>query len=391
MNETSDAGLLYPYLSGDTIGGNLRSETYRFSGGYARRYRSFSWGLAAAFRATQEYRAVDPRPANIASDLRVSAGFAFYPCTDYVLGGAVHLQKYKQKNEIDFYNELGDVKIFHYTGLGMDYARFRTKADRTYYIGQGAGASLNLKPRHVAGFSATMDYSYSGFEKIIASLNELNMLELADRSATAEAGYRTEGKGFFRAFRLNGYLRQRAGNENIFGNESSNNYPYIASIWQYRHRLAGVEAAALCEYRSNGNTVWEAQPAAGYDTETEQYLYPARKISFDAATLSLRLAATVTKGRCAFRTQAFVRHRMPIESSMDVSGNGNENDNYSLPALLHNFASRSGRQTLLALDERFDFAFRDNYALFLQCRWQYGEYVNRIRSNYFTFSCGINF
>ena len=72
-NETSDYDLLHPYVMGDSVGGDLRTEQYRFQGGYAGRAGRIVWGAEAAYRATLAYRQVDPRPHNIAARLQASA------------------------------------------------------------------------------------------------------------------------------------------------------------------------------------------------------------------------------------------------------------------------------------------------------------------------------
>ena len=50
-NETSDYTLLYPYVMGDTVGGNLKSEQYYFAGGYARQTGRFTFGVYASYCA----------------------------------------------------------------------------------------------------------------------------------------------------------------------------------------------------------------------------------------------------------------------------------------------------------------------------------------------------
>ncbi|MFR0835461.1 MAG: DUF6850 family outer membrane beta-barrel protein [Barnesiella sp.] len=46
---------------GDTIGGDLQTEQYRFSGGYSGK-EDYSHGATGAYRAKIEYRDRDPRP-----------------------------------------------------------------------------------------------------------------------------------------------------------------------------------------------------------------------------------------------------------------------------------------------------------------------------------------
>jgi hypothetical protein len=388
LNETSDPALLYPYLAGDTIGGNLRSEIYRFAGGYARRNDRFSWGVQADFRATQEYRAIDPRPGNIASDLHLSLGGSLSVPHGYAAALALHLRKYKQKNEIAFYNELGDVKVYHYTGLGTDYVRFRTKADRSNYNGNARGASVQLLPRRESGWIASVNYNRFFFEKVIASLNELNMLDLTEHETEAEAGYRRKNSAGVLAFRLHAATVRRYGRENIFGDESSNNYPFIVSLDQYRRRTDRLEAAALYE-RYAPNIRWAVQTTAGYEAEAENYTLPQREISRERLAAALRLTFDKNGEKVSFHAGAALKLGFPLNDA--IRWENDEQENFSRYALLRNHEYLAGKQTALTVDGRANYAFRRNYALFLALQWSWGEYAFGTTSNYVAASCGITF
>ena len=73
-NENIDWELVAPYVTGDSIGGFLKGETYYFNGGYADESGRWTWGLTGGYRASHNYRDKDPRPRNTASDLSFSAG-----------------------------------------------------------------------------------------------------------------------------------------------------------------------------------------------------------------------------------------------------------------------------------------------------------------------------
>ncbi|MDR2042503.1 MAG: hypothetical protein LBP98_09360 [Tannerella sp.] len=388
LNETSDPALLYPYLTGDTIGGNLQSEVYRFAGGYARHNAHFSWGIEAGFRAMQEYRAIDPRPRNIVSDLNLSLGGSISLPSGHAAAAALHFRKYKQKNEIDFYNELGDVKVYHYTGLGNDYARFRTKADQSHYNGNALGASLHLLPRQPNGAIASFKYSRFFFEKIISSLNELNMLDRTEQALEAEAGYRLKSSARAIAFRLSAVHLRKSGRENIFGDEASNNYPFIVVLEQYRRNIDRLEAAALCEYYRPALR-WAVQPSAGYEADAERYTLPQREISRKHFTAALRLAFDKSGEKLSFQVGAALKHYFPVSSAIVLTGD--EQENFSLPALRRNHEYLAGKRTALAIDGRLNYAFRRDYAVFLSLQWQQGRYIYDTTTNNITASAGINF
>ena len=168
-NETSDYLLLYPYVMGDTLGGDFKSERYYFGGGYTAESGRFIWGVDASYSATLGYRQVDPRPRNVTGELDFTLGAALTEVGYYRVGLSVNAFKYKQKNDIKFYNEQGNVTLYHFTGMGMDYYRFRGEKKETYYKGHRFGGSLNLLPETKSGFTVNVSFDNFRFEKIIES------------------------------------------------------------------------------------------------------------------------------------------------------------------------------------------------------------------------------
>ena len=82
-NETSDYDWVYPYVLGDSVGGDLRCEEYYFAGGYAREYARVTWGGTLDYRAAVEFRNIDPRPKNVVGELNASLGISLRTKTHY--------------------------------------------------------------------------------------------------------------------------------------------------------------------------------------------------------------------------------------------------------------------------------------------------------------------
>ena len=119
-NENIDWKLIAPYVTGDSIGGFLKGETYYFNGGYASESGSWTWGITGGYRASHNYRHKDPRPRNTASDLSFALG-AGYRLGTYRLGVSADFRLYQQKSEISFLADKGSTSVYHMLGLGMDY------------------------------------------------------------------------------------------------------------------------------------------------------------------------------------------------------------------------------------------------------------------------------
>ena len=217
-NETTDWELLYPYLLADSVGGDLSKEIYSFTGGYAARYESITWGGDFSYEASVAYRGIDPRPKNTTSDLSLSLGLSIPVSPSYLFDISVSGRKYKQTNGIKFYSELGVSKVYHLTGLGMHYNRFAGNNYSTYYNGYEWGGSLGVHTSCSIGFVGNVAYRYFSCEKIISSLNELPMARIGRHTFAGELLYRKSLSGIESwGIKLTGNYELKLGTENIFG------------------------------------------------------------------------------------------------------------------------------------------------------------------------------
>ncbi len=138
--DNADFRLTAPYLTEDTLGGDMRRETYAFYGGYRMRKNHVLWHTALQFRAEQSYRMRDPRAKNKVADLRVEASIG-YQWNRYALSLMAYGGRYKQNNEVRFYSELGETTIYHMANDTEPYARFSSNNKISYYSGYRAGKS----------------------------------------------------------------------------------------------------------------------------------------------------------------------------------------------------------------------------------------------------------
>lgn len=143
-NENIDWKLIAPYVTGDSIGGFLKGETYYFNGGYASESGSWTWGITGGYRASHNYRDKDPRPRNTASDLSFALG-AGYRLGTYRLGVSADFRLYQQKSEISF---LADKALLRYT-IYWDWAWIMCVSPETR-PGRSIKHPVGRKHRHSA-------------------------------------------------------------------------------------------------------------------------------------------------------------------------------------------------------------------------------------------------
>ncbi len=276
--ETTDPELLYPYLLADTVGGDLNSEIYTFSGSYADHSDRWAWGASLAYKATLEYRSVDPRPRNVAGCLDASAAIAYRLFDNYWLGGDLTFRRYTQSNDIEFKSEMGIDKIYHLTGPESHYARFAGVGLSTHYRGYRYGGGLTLYPASGRGFFIRAATSRFSFDNIITDLNKLPMASATHYTFEAMAGYLHPGEGFFWGANARLQTARRHGTENIFGDASSGVYPQIGSLQMYSHNSTTLSASVLGGICSGRSQLW-LRLTPGYSYESTAYRSPRYYLS----------------------------------------------------------------------------------------------------------------
>ncbi|MCM1109784.1 MAG: hypothetical protein NC336_01100 [Clostridium sp.] len=319
-NESADADLIYPYLSADSIGGDLRSESYSFMGSYADHRGRWGWGGQLSYDAGQHYRAVDPRPRNVTSRLDLTVGGAFRFAGNYMAGLSVDYRKYKQTNSIAFYSEMGKAKVYHLTGLGTHYARFAGAADNAYFNGHRAGGAIQLYPTGGNGAFLSVSLRRFSFEKILTGLNNLPLAEVAENQLSAEAGWQRRGnrlswgaKGYFRSSRRNG-------TENLFGDGTASVYPQIGSLEMFRDDRRDIGFGGFIELAAPGRRL-TLLPAVGHAHRLTTYANPSRRMLADSWSISATLEGARLAGRNWLLTGSLSASlRTPLDSSLELPG-----------------------------------------------------------------------
>lgn len=272
-NETADIDLIYPYITADSMGGDINSEYYSLGGGCSRIGSAWGWGVSAHYTAAQHYRAVDPRPRNITGLLDLSLGGSHKAWHGYTAAASLSLRRYTQSSDIDFKSETGVEKIYHLTGLGNHYARFAGLGLSAHYSGYRYGASVNLYPDTRRGLSVSVSASRFTFTKVLDDLNKLPLADVWHNELQAQVAWLAPSEhtdwaviGLVKAYR-------RHGAENIFGDASSNIYPQIGSLEMYADNSRDVSVTALVAHHTRRYRVW-ARAGGGYRHRREVYAMP---------------------------------------------------------------------------------------------------------------------
>lgn len=278
FNNTSDLNLVYPYTLADTLGGELQSEIYQFSGGYLHRFNSpYTVGVELSYRALMAHRDKDPRPKNTVSDLNFRIGVNRTMGSNYHIGLGLLLQKYKQDNNIKLFSNIEKIPIYHLTGLGMRNRRFDAVFTNAQFDGKGYGATLSLNTNQSNGWLGEMSYRVFQYDKLMTDLNDIPLNHLKEQKVHLLAGYQHKNW----AASLESKLSKRRGTEIIYGSPSSGHYPELDRNRAYKHQKQEYRLNLIWKWSSQ-KTAWFLAPTLSYSSSKESYNDPNRHYKYSA-------------------------------------------------------------------------------------------------------------
>lgn len=389
-NESSDFALLYPYVTGDSIGGDFNFEEYFFAGGYTYSIGKWTLGALLDYRALIEYRNRDPRPKNVVSDLHIGVGIARFIGADYRLGIAAHIRKYDQKSDISFYNDLGSTSVYHLTGLGMDYVRFAGDKKSCLYKGSSLGGSIDLLPVSEKGFFATVTYKSFNFTKYLTDINNLPLVHMGESAVNGEIGYMNEKTDFDYGIRVDVSYNQRTGTENIFGDPVTGIYPQISEAKQYSNNylqtmLAGIIGNSMIKR----SFTWCVSPYIGWQKVNSSYGSVQRLMEFSSVKGGVNGDAAANLGKSIWRLKAGVSYQANINAKMELTGMNMRSSRYQTLLSDYRFLSDNHADVNLALN--WSYMLNNKQALQANVRWMRGMYKNSGGTNLWEVSLGLVF
>ena len=390
-NETTDFELLYPYLMADTVGGKTQQEFYHFMGGFSYPLgKKWTIGAEGEYTAKMEYRTRDPRPKNLTGDLRAKVGVSYLLGGLYTIGAAVTARKYKQTNELKLYNEVSVPTIYHLTGLGNDYYRFRGVNTSTYYKGYGFGGMLTYSQKDQKGWFAQAEYEYTNIDKIISTLNELPMATLESNRFHATVGYLMNDAHRYYGANLEGELYRKYGTENIFGTAQDNIYPQIASAGLYSSAQDRIGMETFYETCNSNKSVWGGKWKLAYMGYSQKYEEPYRQLKHSAVATSLLLDGKLKLGKCLLMANLHGGYEWAIKRNFDDSFLAEDNSAMMQP-LIHANEYLAYDRWNMGADVEVPLLVARNFLPFVKLSWQYGHYLQTAHQNVLVASVGIRF
>lgn len=298
-NNCADYRRVAPYVTGDSVGGDITRRQYSFSGGYARRYRRLTWGVSAAYRAAMNHRSRDPRLKIIVSDLTAEAGVTLHLSESHAIGLSGRFNTYNQEADVEFYNPMNSIKVYILTGLGTVYTRFSGNSNsNTSYTGTEYGGSIQLLSTVPDGVSASVGYRHGNMRQLLRDLNNLDLTATATTAIELNAAAAKHIGILSGAITLNARMSETVGTENLFGTAAGNHYEKISSRNSYRHRQMSALTATPVSYRtaaSGSSHAVTVTPCVTIDYSDESYAAPRRRLAAVTVGPGLTTGYTFTR------------------------------------------------------------------------------------------------
>ncbi|MFZ4928205.1 DUF6850 family outer membrane beta-barrel protein [Chryseobacterium sp. Mn2064] len=276
-NENADYDIIYPYVAADSVGGNMKFETYQFSGGYSKKINTYTLGIMASYKATLSYRDIDPRPKNTTANFSLALGANKLMFQKFRIGMYADAEKYTQKHYLSFVSNQGYPMIYNMNGLGNYNELLSGKLRQAYYEGWSYGGGLQIFEADNRNWYLNLGIKKFNLDKLLTEYSDLNASKIDEQQFTFSAGkFFSSGKLVW-GILAEGNSTERKGTENLFLNENSRNYIQIGSVEKYKRQFNNIIFKGLLKMGKE-----ESQssflPFFGWLQEKEKYSSPSSKI-----------------------------------------------------------------------------------------------------------------
>lgn len=389
-NESADFQLIYPYVINDTVGGdNLQMEEYSFSGGFARQLNRWNFGLQMDYRALKEYRTLDPRPDNTVSDLHFKGGISRNLMTGYSVGSAVYYRKYKQKNEIKFYSNLGAPWIYHDTGMGTNAYMFSGIDNEAMIDGIGYGVNMQLLPNNFFGFTSSIAYDYFSYEKQLSTKSYLPLSEINEDKFSMYISYTKKQRAHIYGIKLSASHRDRRGTEHLYNLTGSSSYEKISSNEMYGHKVNKVELSLLYGAENVNNFSWVILPSVILNSSRETYRNPLRKMNFSSISEGVHAHLSTYSAKVLLSADVSIHITQNISKKLLLKGL--DSKSYASRILHKNYTYLSSNNIIYQARLRCDYPITKELALFVSTGVFYSSHNNGLDKYQIKISTGVVF
>lgn len=386
-NENSEYEKLYPYVTGDSVSADMKREAYVFNAGYACQASKIGFGAEMSYRSSLEYRDKDPRPRNTSLEVSARAGISYKVLGNHSLGIYADVQKYSQQSSIAFMNPYGKLILYHLTGLGMQYFRFKGDDDGVKYEGNSFGGGITWHSLNGEGLQAMLSSRREHIQKMLTERHYLPLCDTYQQDYKAEISWLKNFASHSLRIVLDADKKEREGKERIY-DDGTTNYHEITSSKPFNNNIYDISLYALGEYRMNENLTAELQPSVAYHYSKMTYANPYRemKTAHLRPSIDFRMSCITGKSLVSGGLSA----GYTANTSKNLLLNNPEIFAMTIAVERQNYEMQTSNHTDLGIFARYDFSI-DNMvnSIFLKAEYNCRIYSNNEKITHYTLSLGV--
>ncbi len=248
--------LYSPYVTTDSLGGDVNYDFYSIVGGYAFNKGCWNYGVEMSFDGEQAHRMTDPRLKNITSWVTAKVGVGYQGSRSTTLLSASY-QRNKQHQTMRYWRPGQQERIFVCNGLGLydtQYSLVVMGYSRMYYMWR---MDANLNHTHQLGDRTSLSVGV-GYDQYRVSTEETsvrNLFNATTRRVTPKLEL-VQNYSWGKQI-LYGELnhQSRAGEENIYETYLSDelNFVYDFRLISTRYNYFAENTDALLQFKTFWN------------------------------------------------------------------------------------------------------------------------------------------
>ncbi|WP_374440368.1 DUF6850 family outer membrane beta-barrel protein [Epilithonimonas sp.] len=387
-NENLDFERIAPYVTSDSVGGDLKLEDYHFSGGFAKTINRFSFGLSGSYDAELAYRSRDPRVRNTSSDLILSAGISYKIYKSYKIGVFGEFNKYTQNSSVSLVNEVSYPIVYQSVGFGYTNYLFHNSLTTQYEeFGYRAGAQISSKDGK--------DFYITGMflnSNNIKSIYPKNGNRYYDSSDLENKTYLLEAAKFISlknnriGFIINYNSKIRTGEEYGY-TSNSDRMEQIFKRKAYKKEEYTTSVRALYQLTKE-KYIFSAVPFFSYQEVTERRLYPFSGQKYDAYTIGLEMDIKLEINKNRVLTLRPVYSYRKINNAINALDSNVSAAN--LEWISDDFTILTSNIETTGATIRYDFKMAKFPPIFVSGQW-ITSIIKQQSNNFGVFSLGITF
>jgi hypothetical protein len=385
FNETADYHLVYPYVMADSIGGDLKAETYAFSGGLAKAVGLYQLGFNVGYRGLQSYRDRDPRPKNISSEINIDLAISRKIRTKYAIALDVSGTKYNQKNKLNFVSELGKPMVYHDAGLGVYNKLLSGSLLSAWYTGTGYGASLKISPLTYQGAFIGANYHRTDLKKRTSKSEGIDIFEagkIQESTFGGNAGYLYEKDRHHFIVQGTATMVKRKGIEAIFDiRDAEVSIKKISEAPRYLHQYDTYNFKSV--YGVTGGYIdWYLGVEATYQDHLQRYAEPDREMSYQTLVAGGNITLRKQLGKQLLTLTGKLLRQENLNNSYYWNDVSHETAIYSM--LNSNFAYLTASSLNYGGSARIDFPINKKLSCFIKAEYNGRTTIGRQDFNIMT-------